>query len=789
VISKYVGYTHVVVLLLIAAGWGQTGIVNTFAGGGSALRNNVSAREASLCNPLQTAVNSSSDIYLTSFCQHVVYRFDHATNRLSIVAGDGTQNSLLFPMGVVLDKADNLYIIDGSKIRRLDAQTQTLSVIASDLNGDYGIAIDGAGNLFFADGFGNHIRRWDAISKTISTVAGNGTQSFSGDNGPALNAALNFPLGVVLDQFGNLFFSDSNNNRVRRVDAATGIITTVAGGGTGCASQTDVVGDGCAATAATLQTPFGLAIDGLGNLVIGDGGNNRVRRVDKTSGAISTVAGNGKAGYSGNYGPAVEAKLFNPSGVAFDHAGNLLIGDAGNNRVRRVDAVTGIIKDFAGNGGRNFISDNVPAAGAAIAGPAGIAVDKSGNVYFFDTGNNRVRRIDRGTGIITTIAGNGTAGYSGDGKVATSAQIYAGNDAPNGIAFDKTGNLFIADTGNNRIRRVDAVTHVITTVAGNGIAGFSEDGIRATLTKLDHPPNVAFDNDGNLLIVDGFLTARVRRVDATTHVITTVAGGGEGCPEQTGPRGDGCVATSATLAQPFAVALDAAGNMYITEQLHVRRVDAVTKIITTVAGNGNYGSRGDNGLALDARLSYPYGIIVDGLGSLVLADTGNNRVRRVNPWSQLILRVAGGGSGCASQTDAFGDGCKAPNAIFNYVTGVALDSSRHLFISDYLNDRIRDVPLLRLPTTTMLESSQNPAPLGQSVTFTATVSWAGGAARDGDLVKFVSGTKVYGTVPLKGGAASLAISTLPVGTSSVQAIYEGDADLYGSRNTVLQQTN
>jgi len=133
VISKYVGYTHVVVLLLIAAGWGQTGIVNTFAGGGSALRNNVSAREASLCNPLQTAVNSSSDIYLTSFCQHVVYRFDHATNRLSIVAGDGTQNSLLFPMGVVLDKADNLYIIDGSKIRRLDAQTQTLSVIASEI--------------------------------------------------------------------------------------------------------------------------------------------------------------------------------------------------------------------------------------------------------------------------------------------------------------------------------------------------------------------------------------------------------------------------------------------------------------------------------------------------------------------------------------------------------------------------------------------------------------------------------------------------------------------------------
>ena len=382
--------------------------------------------------------------------------------------------------------------------------------------------------------------------------------------------------------------------------------------------------------------------------MIGDGGQNRVRRVDKISRTINTVAGNGKAGYSGNYGLAVSAKLFNPSGVAFDQTGNLLIGDAGNNRIRRVDMSTGIIKDLAGNGGRNFISDNVPAIGAAIAGPTGTAVDASGNVYFFDSGNNRVRRIDRATGIITTVAGNGTAGYSGDGKVATSAQIYSGNDAPNGIAFDQAGNLFIADTANNRVRRVDAVTHVITTVAGIGVAGFSGDGGPATAAKLDHPPNVAVDKDGNLLIVDGFLTARIRRVDANTHVITTVAGGGSGCPEQTGPRGDGCVATSAYLGQPFAVTTNASGDMFSTEQLFVRRTDAGTKIINKVAGNGNWGAKGDGGLAINAQLTYPYSLLVDPLGILFLADTYNNSVRQVTPWNGRISRAVGGGAGCSA---------------------------------------------------------------------------------------------------------------------------------------------
>jgi trimeric autotransporter adhesin len=763
----------------------QPGIINTFAGGGNALRNNMPPKQASICRPTTSAADSHGNIYIPSYCLHVVFRLDHTTGLLSIVA-----ENLLFPMGVTLDKADNLYIIDGARIWRVDAGTQNITVIAYDLAGAYGIAIDGAGNLFFAEGFANRIRKLDVVTSTISTLAGNGSQGFCGDNGPALEACLNFPLGIAVDQFGNVFFSDSNNNRVRRVDATTGVITTVAGGGSGCNGQTDIVGDACAATAAILKTPFGVAIDSLGNLLIGDGGNNRIRRVDKASGVISTVAGNGKPGYSGNGGPATKAKLFNPVGIALDRAGNLLIGDSGNNRVRRVGVATGIIKDVAGNGGINFVSDNVPAIGAALAPPSGVAVDDSGNVFLFDSGNNRIRRVDRASGLITTVAGNGTGGYSGDGKLATAAQIYAGDNSPNGIGVDKAGNLFIADTGNHRVRRVDVITHVITTVAGNGISGFSGDGGPATRAQLDSPRDVKVDKAGNLLIVDGFMNARVRRVDALNHVITTVAGGGNGCPEQTGPElGDGCVATDAALREPFSVALNDAGDMFITQQLRIRRVDAITKIITSVAGNGEWGFSGEGGPAMDAKLTYPFGIVFDGLGNSFVADTYNNRVRRINSWNQLIRTIAGGGDGCANQTDDLGDGCRAVQGSMLYINALALDNTRHLFIADTGNARIREMTLPKLPTSTTLVSSKNPSHVGESVTFTVTVTWQGGSPPDGEPIKFSSGTTIYGTVALKAGSASLAISNLPVGTPTVKATYGGDTNLQQSRGTLLQEVD
>jgi sugar lactone lactonase YvrE len=219
--------------------------------------------------------------------------------------------------------------------------------------------------------------------------------------------------------------------------------------------------------------------------------------VDASTGIITTVAGNGIPGYSGDGGPATSASLSGPSGVVVDATGNLLIADSSNYRIRRVDASTGIITTVAGNGIRGFSGDGGPATSASLS-PIGVAVDATGNLFIADTGNHRIRRVDESTGIITTVAGNGIRGFSGDGGPATSASL----NYPTGVAVDGSGNLFIADAANNRIRWVDASTGIITTVAGNGMPDYSGDGGPATSASLNGPSGVVVDAAGNLFIAD-----------------------------------------------------------------------------------------------------------------------------------------------------------------------------------------------------------------------------------------------------------------------------------------------
>jgi uncharacterized protein (TIGR03437 family) len=324
------------------------------------------------------------------------------------------------------------------------------------------VAADASGNLFIADWFNQRIRKVSA-GGIITTVAGNGVGDFSGDGGPATSASLSFPSGVVVDASGNLFIADTDNNRIRKV-SASGIITTVAGNGAGGAGSSILYGgcsgDGGPATSAELYGPQGVAVDAFGNLFIADFDNCRIRKVS-ASGIISTVAGNGTAGFSGDGGPATSAELYGPRGVAVDATGNLFIAD--KNRVRKVSA-SGIITTVAGNGTPGFSGDGGPATSASLNTPNAVVVDAAGNLFIADTANNRIRKVST-SGSITTVAGAGTSGFSGDGGEATSAELYA----PQDVAVDVFGDLLIADGVNNRVREVFAATSATPSITSGGI--------------------------------------------------------------------------------------------------------------------------------------------------------------------------------------------------------------------------------------------------------------------------------------------------------------------------------
>ncbi len=329
----------------------------------------------------------------------------------------------------------------------------------------------------------------------ITTVAGDGTEGFGGDGGPATSARLNYPLGVAVDSMGNLYIADAENYRIRKVDAA-GIISTVAGNGTEGFS-----GDGGVATDAQLNGPSDVSVDSRGNFYIADVLDNRIRKVN-TTGIITTVAGNGMAGFSGDGGPATDAQLSSPTGVTVDSKGNLYIAEYFNYRIRKVDTA-GIIFTVVGNGTGGFSGDSGVATSAQLNNPGDIAFDNSNNLYITDS--HRIRKVDT-AGIISTVAGNGTEGFSGDGGVATDAQL----NGPSGVGVDSRGNLYIADVWDNRIRKVNT-TGIISTVAGNGTWGYSGDGGVATSAQLNGPGGVAVDNNDNLYIADSN-NNRIRKV-------------------------------------------------------------------------------------------------------------------------------------------------------------------------------------------------------------------------------------------------------------------------------------
>lgn len=327
---------------------------------------------------------------------------------------------------------------------------------------------------------------------TIGTFAGTGAKGYAGDGGPAASALLNGPFDVAVDSAGNLYFSDTFNHCIRRVDGATGVITTVAGRG-----DAGYSGDGGRATDAQLNEPYGIALDRAGNLYVADRHNHCVRRVD-AAGRITTLAGNGAKGYGGDGGSAARAGLVEPNGLGLapDH-GTLLVADVSDHRVRAVDLGTGIIRTVAGTGAAEHSGDGGPAVRAGVFGARAVKVGRDGTLYIMERQGSCVRAVDPSTGIIRRIAGTGARGFSGDGGPALAAVF----DAPKELALDRNGDLLVVDTENNAIRRIDMSSGTVTTIAG-GKQGGHGDGGPATAAGLARPHGVAVGGDGAIYIGD-----------------------------------------------------------------------------------------------------------------------------------------------------------------------------------------------------------------------------------------------------------------------------------------------
>jgi uncharacterized protein (TIGR03437 family) len=576
--------------------------------------------------------------------------------------------------------------------------------LAAALSQPEGIVVDHEGNIYFADAAVHRVRKI-ATDGTIQTVAGTGVAGFAGDGGSANAALLNQPYGLALDATGNLYIADLGNSRVRKV-AADGVIQTVAGGGTLPASTS---GQGGPATSAQLMQPRNVALDAAGTLYISDFGANQVYRVD-TAGILTLVAGTGTAGFSGVGTSALLAELKAPAGLTLDPTGALYIADSGNNRVRKVYNGV-VITVFATPGPTGVALDStgilyVAAAGyfgtvvqpiPGVASARDVTVDSLGNIYF--TSGAFVQKIPSG-GSVHTIAGSGDSPYfGGDGGPATSAQLYS----PSGVAVDSAGNWYIADSSNNRIRKVTP-TGDISTIAGTGDPA-----------KLNGPRAVTIDASNNLYIADTG-NNEVREITAAGTITTIATKLNNPVSVAVDPQGSvyiadsgnnriveltaaGVTSTFTKINAPLAVAVDASGNVVVADATQIWKIASDGTATSWIGG-----------------LSSPGGMAFTSDGSLLIADTGANVVRQLSASGVLTL-IAGAGTVGFS-----GDGSPALSAQLNAPAGIAIGANGTILVADSGNNRIRSLTLSVVAAET------------EGVTVDNAASLAGGAIASGEIV-------------------------------------------------------
>ena len=479
----------------------------------------------------------------------------------------------------------------------------------------------------------------------ISTIAGNGVAGFAGDGGPAIAASFNLPFGLTVSLVGSPLIVDTGNNRLRFTNnTSTGTITTVAGNGSSVSS-----GDGGLATSAGVPVPTAVVLDLAGNLYLSERYDARVRRISAVTSIISSFAGTGEAGFSGDGGSASLAQLNQPWGLAVSPTGMLFIADTMNDRVRAV-STSNIITTVAGSGTTGFGGDGGLAVVAMLSYPAGLAFSSLGVLFIADVHNNRIRAVSS-SGIITTVAGSNAAGFSGDGGLATLATLFN----PLDVSVDTASNLFIADTYNSRIRFVSTVTGVINTVAGNGGFGYNGDGMTATSSQLNRPMGVAIGPSNSVWISDSY-NQRVRK-------LTLCVGA---CSQSPSSSPTGTTTPTVTPSATFT-----------------RNIEPPPEyLISTIAGNGVVGFAGDGGPATDAEVDHPVDIYPTGAG-LIIADTYNVRLRFLNYSTQTISTIAGTGIAGSS-----GDGGPALAANLYYPVAVALNLDGDILVGEFNRLRI-----------------------------------------------------------------------------------------------------
>jgi trimeric autotransporter adhesin len=757
-----VGLALSVAMVITPTAWSQIkpNDIGTVAGGGA---NAGSPLAADIPLPVAVTEDSKGNIYVATPPGEYIYKLT-SSGTVAPFAGIGWAGygQISGPSGVATDKP---------------------------LNAPAGLGMGPSGQLYIADSVNNVIRsvRHTNGAYRISTVVGKRQSCILSqwptcdDGHPALNAYLNAPQGVVSDSNNNLYIADTGDNVVRCVIGASGAcnstdkvgdIVTLAGNYKICPAPTNPCGDNGPANAAMLNGPMGVSLDSDNNVYLADTGDNRIRCVAAIAGGcvsggkvgyIYTVAGDGAAGYSGDGKSATQAELKGPRGVSATSAGTFYIADTKNSCVREV--VAGIINDFAAKcTAPGFAGDGGPATAAKMMVPNGVYADNAGNVFVADTENQRIRKVSNGT--INTVLGGGSGG---DGSAATSSSTTLA--FPYQVAIDASGNFYVADTDNNRVRVVNTQPSAITvatvqiqpgqieTIAGTGLTGDSGNGGPALSATLNSPFGLALDNSGNIFIADTY-NGWVREVEASTGIINNVAAtkvineptalaidandnlfiadpvseviwevsGGNisvvaGTLNQSGSSGDGGPATDAKLNGPFGVAVDANDNIYIADSNNnvIRCVIGVTKGCggsSQAVGNiinycytGGGGYEGDGGPCADAARGEPKEVALDSHGNLFVGGGDYDTVQRIDAITGTIIRVAGDKT--QPRFGFSGDGGPATLATLDNI-GLALDGNENLFIADAGNNRIREVPMTADVSLTPSSLDFGSEPVGQT---------------------------------------------------------------------------